>query len=176
MRPSTFAWTLAILLLAGCEQPPGAEILETFEPGAPKAEVLARIPHGGVVASDPMEAPLILQGYWFEQYFVDGGIVEVMWLHDVERGYPEEEFRRNLNPVIFRDEVLDGWGWSHFDRRQADWRIIERQPGMVGRYPEPGEDFIRERAPDRPGAPEAIPADTAPTGPRGDGSGSGTTA
>jgi hypothetical protein len=170
---STLKFGLALLLFtaAGCDRLPGAELLEPLEPGTPKAEVMALMPHGGIASSDPMEAPQLMQGYWFERYFIQGGIVEVVWIHDVEEGFPTDEFRSYLNPVIFREEVLDGWGWEHFDMRHEDWGILERQPtpGTVAIPDEPGPA-------EGPEMPEAIPADTAPTGPRGERSGPGTAA
>jgi hypothetical protein len=31
--------------------------------------------------------------------------------------------RQSVNPVIFLDGGLDGWGWEHFDERAALWGI-----------------------------------------------------
>jgi hypothetical protein len=158
------------MVLAGCDQLPGTEVLQTVEPGTPKADVLALFPHGGIIPSDPMDESQILQGYWFERYFVAGGTVEVVWIYDVEAGYPEEDFRSSLNPVIFREELLDGWGWEHFDLRREEWMLMERRPmpASQGLLVDP-----MPSVPPLPGAPEAIPADSAPILPRGDGAGQG---
>jgi hypothetical protein len=160
-----------LLVLAGCDRPPGVEVLEPLQPGTPKAEVLALFPDGGITTTDPMEQALLMQGYWFERYFLEGEIVEVIWIHDVAEGYPEDDFRANLTPVIFKGEVLDGWGWDHFDARHEEWLIVERQPTVEGVsapiVPLPSV---------KPESPEVIPSDSAPSlVPRGDGSGSGTT-
>lgn len=166
-------WLVAVFfLVAGCDQLPGTELLEPLQPGTTKAEVLALLPPGGIVPANDMEAPQLMHGYWHERYFVDGGTVEVLWLHDVEDGYPEEDFRTHLNPVIFRDEVLDGWGWEHFDLRREEWRLVERLPAAEGvSFPTDAVPFVL------PEPLEAIPADSAPlTVPRGDGSGVGSAA
>jgi len=119
------------LLLAGCEGAvvlPAEEILAEVEEGATRSEVLALLPDGGLEPDGPEQAATIVQGYHADRYFFDGIFVEVLWVHDVSAGYPRDEFRSFLNPVIFRDQVLDGWGWSHFEMRSEEWGIAEREP------------------------------------------------
>jgi hypothetical protein len=167
--PLRFGMAVLLFTLAGCGELPGTELLGTLEVGTPKAEILALLPEGGIVPANEMEAPQLLQGYWHERYFVEGQTIEVLWLHDVENGYPEDEFRRNLNPVIFRDDLLDGWGWEHFDLRREEWLLVEREPALEGvSIPTDAVPFIL------PEPLEAIPADSAPIiVPRGDGGGTG---
>ncbi len=90
----------------------------------PQGEVLGALPPGGI-AEDPRGiAPPITHGYRVDRYFVEGFPVEVVWAHDPELGYPAGDFRSTLTPVLFRNAIFDGWGWTHFDSRAADWGLV----------------------------------------------------
>lgn len=163
------------LVAAGCAETalPAAEHLEPFTEGATQEEVLAALPDGGILATSSIEEPQIVDGYWMDRYFIEGGYVEVLWVHDTASGYPSAEFRQNLNPVIFRDGILDGWGWEHFDARREEWSISERRPMTEGaaNIPPyfPAEDEPRgapdsvQPAPDPRPTPEDVIAPEAPT-------------
>lgn len=121
---------------------PGAAVLGELEPGAPRSEVLEALPPGALAegAAGPQAS-----GYAVERYFVDGSAIEVVWVTD-PAGEPEgANPRSSRNPVIFRDDVLDGWGWAHFDRRVADWGL--RVPGGAGDQPTPPPSRERDGGP-----------------------------
>jgi hypothetical protein len=129
---------VALLLvgLAGCgETPPlpGEEVLAEMEVGYGKQAVLNSIPEGpGVDQASNME-----HGYRVDRYFTGGRSVEVLWLRPESGESLVELGRTQVNPVIFVDQALDGWGWSHFDQRQADWDIADRT--VAEEEPEPIE-------------------------------------
>lgn len=113
--------TVALLIAAtACGDPdlPGTETLQAMPPGTPQAEVMEAMPRGPL-----SEGPTVANGYPSDSYFIDGGMVNVTWL--LPRGglAPGDDPRRVANPVVFREGVLDGWGWEHFDARAAEWRL-----------------------------------------------------
>lgn len=110
------------MVVAGCgEAPaplPGDETLAEIVPGTSKVDVLRLLPLGGRAPGDRVS-----HGYRADRYFTDGSWIEVLWLEPLA-GVPDDaDPRITLNPVVFRDEALDGWGWDHFDRRAAQWGI-----------------------------------------------------
>ncbi len=121
-----FVTAVTVFATASCTPDlPGSEALGALEAGAPRAEVLSVLPPGGIIASRVGDEALLANGYWRDQYFIEGRVVEVLWVHDPTRGFPAEDWRTRLNPVIFVDERLDGWGWRYFDRRREEWGIRE---------------------------------------------------
>jgi len=122
-----------VLGLAACGADPGgpsaASLMEGFEAGAPRSEVVNSLPPGTVESSDPLEAPSIVAGYWRDQYLADGTFVEVLWLHDPAGGVPAGDFRETHIPVVFMDNVLVGWGWDDFDARQGELNLSDRSAG-----------------------------------------------
>ncbi len=70
-------------------------------------------------------------GYHRGRYLIEGSNVEIVWIHRQGSGGAFQDPRIDLNPLIFRDRVLDGWGWSHFDSRSEHWDlpIPEGPPG-----------------------------------------------
>jgi len=52
-------------------------------------------------------------------------MVEVVWAHDPALGFPDEDLRSLVTPIVFVDDRLDGWGWRHFDRSREEWGILE---------------------------------------------------
>ena len=122
----------ALLWVSACDRtpaPPATDILETFETAAAPAtrdEVIAALPPGGLTPTMEIPAEQIQNGYLVELYLINGENIEVLWLHDPAEGLPTEAFRERLNPLIFRNGVLDGSGWEHFDVRAAEWGIPDR--------------------------------------------------
>ena len=117
----------AILLLAltGCgESPPlpGEEVLAEMEAGYGKQAVMNSLPEGpGTDQASNME-----HGYRVDRYFTGGQSVEVLWLRPQSGGTLVELGRDEVNPVVFVDQTLDGWGWDHFDMRMDDWSLTDR--------------------------------------------------
>lgn len=113
---------LLAMMLAGCGEPPvplpWAETLAEVVPSTPKAEVLQLLPPGRRAPGER-----VVHGYGADRYFTDGSWIEVLWLEPPGGSPGDADPRITLNPVIFRDEALDGWGWDHFDRRAAAWGI-----------------------------------------------------
>lgn len=132
-RPTPFVLAIAISLSACAEPPPpppGQEILAEIEAGTPRADVMDRLPPGELAEG---ETPRQLRGYRLERYFVEGATVEVVWLHRQGSGGEVEEPRTDLTPVIFREGVLEGYGWAHFDERAGAWSLAS--PGEPGGAP-----------------------------------------
>ena len=111
-----------VLALAGCGEapPPGQEILVEVEEGTPQDEVLALLPDGGL---DETADRRVSHGYRWQRFLTGGQMVEVVWIHREGAGEEIVDPRLELTPVIFRDEVLDGWGWSHYDARSEEWNL-----------------------------------------------------
>ncbi|TVP60926.1 MAG: hypothetical protein EA351_00100, partial [Gemmatimonadales bacterium] len=125
-RPS-FAFLLPLLFvfLGGCGDTaplPGEELLAEMEPGYAKQAILNSLPEGPGVDTGGAER----HGYRLDRYFLEGRSVEILWLRGDSQEPLEELTRAQANPVIFVDEVLDGWGWAHFDQRQEGWSMIDR--------------------------------------------------
>jgi hypothetical protein len=160
---------LGIALVAGCADtpppPPAIEVLEGFAADAPRPEVLVALPVGPAVD----DSTRLVAGYLRDRYLMGGVGVEVIW---VRRGGSEPLAsleRHDVNPVIFRDDRLDGWGWEHFDRRAAEWELRDRlvpQVRPATEYaPEAGVDLDtvqgRGQVPSEPSAGgDTVPADT----------------
>lgn len=125
---------LALVALPACADPPappGQEALAEMETGWTRADVMDRLPEGDLAEDD---APRVLEGYALERYFTDGANVEVVWLHRPGSGGEVTDARTDLNPVVFREGLLDGWGWEHFDRRAEEWGLRSPEPATE---PEP---------------------------------------
>lgn len=119
---------LLLLSLSACgdrtPSPPGSEELAGLEPGADFEVVMSLLPPGD--AGDEGNA----FGYRRIRYLIEGASVEVVWIHPQGSGGRFQDPRTDLNPLIFKDRALDGWGWSHFDRRSAEWGLqIPDAPG-----------------------------------------------
>ena len=106
--------------LAACSAPPlpGSTELEQISIRTVQTEVLSALPSGSREPGDR-----VLKGHQLDRYFVDGGWVEVLWVEPRDGVRVGGDLRRSVNPVIFRDEILDGWGWDHFDLRSQEWGI-----------------------------------------------------
>jgi hypothetical protein len=122
---------LLLLSLSACVDRtpplPGSEELTGLEPGADFEVVMALLPsgNGGEEGNTP--------GYRRMRYLIEGASVEVVWIHAQGSGGRFLDPRTDLNPLIFKDRALDGWGWSHFDRRSAEWGLrIPDAPGTQG--------------------------------------------
>ena len=117
----------ALLVLSACGEapPPGEEALAEVEEGTPKAEVMALLPAGDLsgLTAEGEEDASVAQGYRTQRYFTGGATVEVVWLHRSGTGGEAGEPRSELTPVVFRNDALDGWGWSHFDARATEWGL-----------------------------------------------------
>ena len=111
-----------LLALTACADPapPGQDALAEIEPGTPQDEVLGQFPDGGLEETRDRR---VIHGYRLQRYFAGGGMVEVVWIHHEGSGGEIEDPRQDLTPVIFRDEILDGWGWAHFDTRAGEWSL-----------------------------------------------------
>ena len=118
-----------LLLILACEGPapllPGAEVLEAIEPGILQSEVMERFPDGGLQAVPGAGGATqsYRRGYRVDRYLIEGETVEVVWLHEPGAGRDIQDPRRELNPVIFRGNLLDGWSWTHFDARAEEWEL-----------------------------------------------------
>lgn len=114
------------LAIAACDTgptPPAAEVLDTFETGAPRPEVLVALPVGPGIGDENR----LVVGYERDRYRIEGVGVEVLWVRRAGLdGELHDLGRENLSPVVFRDDHLDGWGWRHFDRRRDDWGLADR--------------------------------------------------
>ena len=120
-----------LTLLSACSGPPlpGSAELEQISVRTMQAEVISALPSG---PREPGNG--VLKGHRLERYFVGGGWVEVLWMESSSGVQMGADPRRSMNPVIFRDEILDGWGWDHFDLRSAEWGI--QVPEIPGPEPE----------------------------------------
>jgi hypothetical protein len=151
-------------------------VLEELEVGTPKADVLAALPVGDVETAPTGNVALVLGGYWRDRYLIDGRFVEVVWLHEPGEGFPESDVRRRATPMLFVNDSLDGWGWTHFDARREEWSwgVSDRPVGAPGQSeppdnggagesgeaPEPGETPLPFDVPEPlepPENPEAAP-------------------
>lgn len=132
---------LLLVGVSGCgEDPPpplpGEEIFATMQGALPLDFVMEQFPDGGVVRPADMAESSVIHGYWVDQYLVDGQIVDIVWIHDPALGYPESgDLRTQVNPVIFRNQQMDGWGWEHLDQRTEEWDIVDRSKGGLGGMP-----------------------------------------
>ncbi len=115
---------LALALAACGDDPPlpGEDVLAGMEAGYGKQAVLNSLPEGPGAETDARE----VHGYRLDRYFLEGRSVEILWVREQGDEPLETLDRSGANPVIFVDDVLDGWGWGHFDERQAGWNMIDR--------------------------------------------------
>ena len=139
----------AVLLVAlaattSCSGPPlpGAAELEPLSPRTVQSEVLAALPTG-----QRPEGEGVLNGHRLDRYFVDGGWVEVLWVEAVGGVEGVSEVRQSVNPVIFRDGGLDGWGWEHFDERATVWGIPPFESSEEVEASESPDSPFEERTP-----------------------------
>lgn len=98
----------------------------TLDVGTPKDEVMAALPEGGIAPGDPERELVVILGYWRGRYLIEGRMVEVVWAHDPMLGFPDEDLRSLVTPIVFVDDRLDGWGWRHFNRSREELGIPER--------------------------------------------------
>ena len=119
---------LTVLSLASCSPDlPASEALSALDAGTPRAQVLSALPDGGIRASLEGEEARLVNGYWRDAFFIEGRMIEIIWVHDPLEGFPlAGDFRGRLNPVIIVDDLLDGWGWRQHDRRREEWGIPDR--------------------------------------------------
>ena len=150
----TWRWfPLLAFLVVGCSSPPGPahDILKAFETDAFRADVLVALPVGPDLALGQDDQVI---GHPRDLYLFEGAWIEVIWLREIAEVPVEVLDRRDVNPVIFREDRLDGWGWRHFDRRKAEWGIQDRLESEEGEPP-----LL---------APAPSPDAGAPTAPEGD--------
>ena len=113
------------LALGACgEDPPlpGTDILAGMEAGYGKQAVLNSLPEGPGVDTEGGQ----VNGYRVDRYFLAGQSVEILWVREDGTEPLEALGRSQANPVIFVDQVLDGWGWDHFDERKEGWHMVDR--------------------------------------------------
>ncbi len=150
---------LLLLLAAGCgpQGPslPGADALGPLEAGTPKSEVLNALPYGPLEVTEGDRR--VSWGHRRSTYLHAGDAIEVLWVTAPEGAEPEAS-RSTVNPVIFRNDLLDGWGWDHFETRRAEF-------GLPAPFFERGET---EPSLPQPGAVDPEP-DTPPNPPTGGG-------
>ena len=87
---------------------------------------MAALPEGGIAPGAPECELVVIRGYWRGRYLIEGRMVEVVWAHDPMLGFPDEDLRSLVTPIVFVDDRLDGWGWRHFNRSREEWGIPER--------------------------------------------------
>lgn len=171
---------LAVLFVVGCDagegELPAAELMDAFEAGTPREQVVAALPNGGVVPGERVGEAQLLNGYVLERYLIDAGRIEVLWVHDPGAGLPESDgaLRTSLNPVVFQDGALDGSGWRHYEERIEAWGLPEQwsvppvqapaseEPGAPS-GPESGGSEAREEGSQEPAPrerPVSVPNNT----------------
>ena len=127
---------VAVLLLAGCgsgtQALPGEAELEGLAADPEKTTVLEALPFGPLEG----EGRSLLWGYRRSTYLVDGNTVEVLWVGPAAGAAPDAPVRGTYNPVIFRNDRLDGWGWAHFDERREAWSLPDPDAPPPVRVPE----------------------------------------
>jgi len=135
---------LVALLLVGCTgaeqrppsveiQLPGSAVFETMQGALPLAFVMEQLPAGGLTPPEGAPESVVEHGYWVDRYLVEGSEVAVVWIHDPEEGgFPDGELRSQVTPLIFRDALMDGWGWAHFDQRREEWSVRDRSDPAEG--------------------------------------------
>jgi len=142
---------IALAATAACSAPlPGEEILKTFEEGAFRPDVLVALP----VGQDGSLGDQQVVGYRRDQYLIDGAFVEVVWIRPRGEAPFEALTRKEVNPVVFRDDRLDGWGWKHFDRRHKDWGLRDR---LIPEPPAPTWADLPDREDLESELPETLP-------------------
>jgi hypothetical protein len=122
-----FLLSLAVLALgaSACDAPtppPGQDVLMGFATGAPRPDVLVALPVGPGIG----DADRMVVGYERDRYMIAGQGVEVIWVRRATDAALADLDRADVNPVVFREDQLDGWGWDHFDRRAAEWGLRDR--------------------------------------------------
>lgn len=122
--------------------------MEALEEGAPRPDVLVALPVGPRIG----EESRMVVGYERDRYRIDGSGVEVLWVRRGGEGALHELDRNDVNPVIFRDDHLDGWGWSHFERRAEAWGLRDRTRPPEAEAPQWPEEERGE-----PPAPDTLP-------------------
>jgi hypothetical protein len=92
-------------------------LLGATAPGTSQDSVFVLIPEGsrewsrryevegGVVLGYPMQMAINSAA---------GGMIQTYWLHDAQAPYTGDP-RSDLNPIVFVEGALVGWGWSYFD-------------------------------------------------------------
>lgn len=144
----------ALLAIAGCDAGgddtilPGVEILATIEAGATREVVLGALPDGELEASALVDPTQLDHGYVVDDYLIDGQRIAVLWVHDPSDGLPEREAdpRTEVLPVVFVNDALDGFGWSHYDQRVSEWELPDRWAALPA-PPQSAED-AEEPGPD----------------------------
>lgn len=141
---------LALLSVVGCDAGgnqglPGEEILAVFEAGATRDDVVEALPDGELSSSPQVSENQIDHGYVTDDYLIDGQRIVVLWVHDAGEGLPEGgDPRTAVLPVVFVNDVLDGFGWDHYDGRVVDWSLPDRWTGSSvapgGEAQEPGPE------------------------------------
>jgi hypothetical protein len=129
----------ALLLVgtAGCgaDEPeaislPGDEVFVTMSGALPLDFVMEQLPDGGITSSGDLLEEALVHGYLVDRYLVDGAKIDIVWIHDPAVGFPKTgDLRTQVNPIIFRNEQMDGRGWEHLDMRAAEWNIVDRSQG-----------------------------------------------
>lgn len=118
--------------LAGCspgDSLPGEDALEPFGAGAAKADVLNALPGGSYTEE---EGGAVLRGYPVSRHLRDGNMVEVLWVTPPTETEAIRPPRESRTPVVFVNDVLEGWGWDVYDRSKEAWELPEpREPGEV---------------------------------------------
>ncbi|MSR22588.1 MAG: hypothetical protein EXR92_03440 [Gemmatimonadetes bacterium] len=148
-RKVALAFALVVLSVASCTPDlPGSAALSKLEIGAFRANVMDLLPPGGMVAPPDRSPFLVLDGYWRDQYLIEGKSVEVVWVHDPAQGFPSGDLRIGVNPVVFVDDRLDGWGWEYFDGRREEWKLMDRPSGAS-----PPDEGAEQPSEERTGSP-----------------------
>lgn len=130
--PATAAWGLEN------GQGPWSEVLlGATAPGTSQDSVFVLIPEGdrewsrryavegGIVLGYPMQMSINSAA---------GGMIQTYWLNHAQAPYTGDP-RSDLNPIVFVEGALVGWGWSYFDEYAE--RLGLMTPVRAGELPAP---------------------------------------
>lgn len=143
---------LVVAALSGCGSDeveriplPGDDVLATMSGTLPLAFVMEHLPAGGIAPSAEIPETGLVHGYLVDPYLHDGDRIQIVWLHDPAVEFPAvADFRTQVNPLVFVNDVLDGYGWEHLDTRTAEWSIIDRSKSAA--LPLPSEEDFNSSA------------------------------
>jgi hypothetical protein len=103
-----------IVLLAGCSSDVGSSKLKNIPKGAHRAEVVAAMGTGPLVATSPSDAPRIVNGFRRQMYLTGGETYEIIWYRDQPGALADPITKAVETPVVVQGDTLLLWGWSKY--------------------------------------------------------------